>query len=82
MPEISAKFCNHFGESRKWKIEDVGRDPNAPLGVFEGYLEPDECAGPLTLYSADGQYGRARWGRSDGSMEEDDVVDGAKVEMD
>lgn len=81
MPEISAKFCNHFSESRFWTILDVARDPNAPQELFTGYLEPGECAGPLTLYSADGQFGHARWGRSDGSMEEDDVVNGARVEM-
>ena len=34
---------------------DIGRDPEAPMELFSGHLEPDECTqGPLTLYSDDG----------------------------
>jgi hypothetical protein len=81
MAEITAQFCNKFGESRWWTILDVGRDPNIPIELFANYLAPDECAGPFTLYSSDGQYGLARWVLSDGSMAEVEVVDGARVNM-
>jgi hypothetical protein len=80
--EIIAKFCSHFSESRLWTILDIGRDPEAPMELFSGYLESGECAGPFTLYSKDGHFGHAGWRRSDASiMEEGDVEDGGTVEM-
>ena len=81
MQEITATFCSHFAESTLWTIIDIGRDPDAPTELFSGYLGPDECAGPYALGSKDGHYGHAGWKRGDSTYEEDDVVDGARVEM-
>ena len=82
MPQIAATFQNNYGESRKWVIVDVKRDPNAPPVVFNDYLEPNQATSPLNLYSDDGIYGEATYQRSDGAPTHvDSITDGTQVSM-
>jgi hypothetical protein len=82
MPEISATFKSTYSESRRWIIWDQGRDPNSPPTIFDGYLGSDDVTGSLTIYSADGTYGKIAYQRSDGPVEiVDDVTDGSQVSM-
>jgi hypothetical protein len=68
MPDIVATFKSDFSESRKWTIWDTGRDPNAPLTIFDGYLEPEQVTDSLTIYSEDGVYGIVAYKRSDSAV--------------
>ena len=80
MATISATFKNDYGDSRKWVILDLGRDPNAPPVIFSDYLEPDQTTPPLGLYS-DGFAAHAQYARSDGAPTNVDVNDGDTVSM-
>lgn len=75
MGDININFKNNYGESRHFTIWDVGRDPNMPPVIFEGYLDDDQETGDLTM-QGEGSYGRAMWQRSDGSVTTQDVTDG------
>ncbi len=82
MPNIRASFRNNYGESRRWLIWDIARDPNSPPVIFDGYLEPDQSTDWLTLYSSDGIYGRVTYQRSDGAPTTPmDISDGDTVNM-
>jgi len=82
MPQIAATFQNNYGESRKWVIVDVKRDPNAPPVIFNDYLEPNQVTNPLSLYSDDGIYGEVTYQRSDGAPTVvDSITDGSQVSM-
>lgn len=82
MPEISATFSNSYGESRRWVIADIARDPNSPPILFDGYLEPDQSTQALALYSSDGIYGKVQYARSDGAWTiADNITDQSVVSM-
>ena len=82
MADISATFSNDYGESRRFVIVDIGRDPNNPPGIFDGYLEPGQSTQSLTLYSADGIYGKVSYQRSDGAITVvDNISDNSAVSM-
>lgn len=82
MASVKAVFRNTYGESRRWVIWDIGRDPNSPPVVFDGYLDPDAATDPLEIYSADGIYGKTQYQRSDGAATiEDNITDGSEVRM-
>jgi len=82
MAQISATFKNSYGDSRRWVIWDIGRDPNSPPVIFDGYLDPDQSTAALALYSADGVYGNATYQRSDGAATNvDTITDGSEVDM-
>lgn len=81
MPDITATFVNNSGQSRKWIVLDIGRDPNAPQVIFNDYLDVDQSTGALTLYS-DAFHGQAQYQRSDGPPTNIDVRDGDTVSMD
>jgi hypothetical protein len=80
MADISATFKNTYGESRHYTIWDVGRDPNQPPTVFDGYLDTDQVTDAIALHG-DGSYGRVMYKRSDGAATTTDVSDGATVDM-
>jgi hypothetical protein len=82
MPDISATFRNDYSESRHFVIVDTGRDPNSPPGIFDGYLEPGQSTESLTVYSADGTWGKVTYQRSDGAPTVvDNITDQAVVSM-
>ena len=82
MAQISATFKNSYGDSRRWVVWDVGRDPNSPPVIFDGYLDPDQSTAALNLYSSDGIYGHALYQRSDGAATNaDSITDGSEVAM-
>jgi hypothetical protein len=80
MSDITATFVNKYGQSRKWVVLDMGRDPNAPPVIFNDYLDVDQSTGALTLYS-DAYHGQVQYQRSDGSPTNIDVRDGDTVSM-
>ena len=77
MGDIRARFTNHYDESRKYTIWDLGRDPNQPPVVFDDYLDKGKSTDWLTLH----ERGRVRYKRSDGSAQEVDVSDSRDVDM-
>ena len=81
MPNITASFKNNYGQSRRWVIADLGRDPNIPPVLFNDYLEPDEKTPELILYSSDGLYGQAQYQRSDGTSYIVNISDHDSVDM-
>ncbi len=80
MPDITATFVNDYGQSRKWVVLDIGRDPNAPPVIFNDYLDVGQSTGALTVYS-DGYHGQAQYQRSDGPLTNIDVNDGDTISM-
>jgi hypothetical protein len=82
MPDINASFKSAYSESRHWSIWDTGRDPNTPLQIFDGYLEPNQATDLLPVYSSDGTYGTIAYQRSDGPMQvQVSVTDGGETSM-
>ena len=82
MANITATFVNSYGDSRKWVIVDMARDPNSPPILFNDYLDPDQSTPGLTLYSSDGIYRSVQYQRSDGAPTMvDNVTDGSQVSM-
>jgi hypothetical protein len=82
MAFITAKFQNNYSASRKWTIWDTGIDPNAPLVIFDDYLDVDALTPPLQLHQDEGgTQGHARYQRSDGALTVVDVSDGDTVPM-
>jgi hypothetical protein len=71
---------NGYGESRRYVIYDVGRDPNSPQQIFDGYLEPNQSTAALSLYQVD-ITAHALYQRSDGPQQNVDVSDGDTVTM-
>jgi hypothetical protein len=81
MGDISVMFHNNYGESRHFMIWDMGRDPNSPPLIFDGYLDKDQKTDWLTVY-ADGAWGKVLYQRSDGAATNVDVSNGDDVAMD
>ena len=81
MGDIRAMFTNGYGESRKFMIWDLSRDPNSPPVVFDNYLDAGKTTDWLTLHG-EGSYGRVKYQRSDGSPTTMDVTDGNTYKMD
>jgi hypothetical protein len=82
MADVNATFCNNYSESRLYVIYDIKRDPNAPLEIFRGYLEPNQCTNTLSLYTGDDLWGEALYMRSDGAQNVvDNITDGTTVSM-
>ena len=81
MANINANFQNASGASALFAIVDLARDQNAPPQLFAGYLDPDQGTGDLTLYSADGLYGRVGVVRSGGAQTVVDVANGDTIRM-
>ncbi len=81
MSDINVTFTNNYGESRHFQIWDVGRDPNQPPEVFDGYLDENQTTDWIALHG-DGSYGRVMYKRSDGAATTLDVTDGNNVDMD
>ena len=82
MASIKAIFKNEYSESRRWVILDIGRDPNSPPVIFDGYLDSGSETGPLEIYSSDSIYGKTQYQRSDGAPTiEDSITEGSVVRM-
>ena len=73
MPDIHVTFTNNYGESRLYQIWDLGRDPNAPPEIFNGYLDKDQSTDALAVHSNDFGETRILYQRSDGPQQ---VIDG------
>ena len=81
MPNIAATFRNDCGQSRRWMIVDLGRDPNSPPIIFNDFLDKDESTQELRVFSDDEIFGRIMYQRSDGPQQVVDVSNGDLVRM-
>jgi hypothetical protein len=78
MSDINVTFTNNYGESRHYGIADLGRDPNSPPRVFDGYLDANQTTDPIVIHSS----GRIEYQRSDGPVQVvDNIHDGDNVKM-
>jgi hypothetical protein len=78
MSDINVTFTNNYGESRHYAIADLGRDPNMPPRIFDGYLGASQTTDPIAV-QADG---KIEYQRSDGPVQVvDSLHDGDNVKM-
>jgi hypothetical protein len=82
VPDINVTFTNDYGESRHYGIWDLGRDPNSPPQIFDGYLDIHQSTNPLAVHSTDFGETRVMYQRSDGPQQVvDNLSDGSNVSM-
>ena len=82
MPDITVTFTNKYCESRRYGIWDLGRDPNSPPQIFDGYLDTNQSTDPLGVHSSDFGETRVMYQRSDGAQQVvDNLSDGGNVSM-
>jgi hypothetical protein len=82
VPDITVTFTNKYGESRHYGIWDLGRDPNSPPQIFNGYLDTNQSTDPLAVHSSDFGEARVMYQRSDGPQQVvDSLSDEGNVSM-
>ena len=81
MPDIKVTFTNGYGDSRHYDVWDLGRDPNMPPVIFDGYLDVNQSTDPLAVHADDFGAAKIMYQRSDGPQQVVDVSDGQNVSM-